>query len=441
MVRRLASGLVLIALVPGVLLPVDQPRPSLHPNLGDAEVGGFSLLVGASPFTVPLWLEHAGGYATRWDLDGGGMVDASAAGLLRVRFARPGVYYPSVTLSSPDRPTITMRQRIVVLGAGPAAALPGRFGVNQDLAWDPPEQLGPEITLMKAAGVQWLRLPLRWHWLEPERDHYRWDRVDGVVDRAASAGLQLLAVLGGTPAWSSGVAARDLPPGMYWDAYEPSDARDFAEYVYHVAEHFRGRVRAYELFNEPNSPTHWRPAPNAARFVELLCAGYFAAKYADPDSVVVAGGLNGNGLTRGRDDPKTRDFLKAIYRSQGAACFDVMAIHPFAHPTENGLAGLQAWVDEARRYMAALGDTRELWLTEVGWSSGAHQWGHPTITEAQQAAWVRTVYRDLKGPEKVFWYNFKEVRRHPSDPEFQWGWLRYDLVPKPAYWSFVEARQ
>jgi hypothetical protein len=319
----------------------------------------------------------------------------------------------------------------------PPVMADGKYGVNQDLEWDPPQQVGAEIRLMKSAGVRWLRLPLRWNWLEPERGHYQWDRVDSVVDRAAAAGLKLLAVLGGTPAWSSGMATVNLTVGVHRDAFAPNSTTDFADYVSSVVRHFRGRVQAYELFNEPNSPNHWQPAPDAARFIELLCAGYGAAKHADLRSVIVAGGLNGNGLSQGPEG--SRNFLRTIYAGPGAECFDVLAIHPFAHPIEQGLAGLQAWVDETRQYMRARRDHRELWLTEVGWSSGHCQWGHSTISERQQAEWVRSVYRDLKGAQKVFWYNFKEVRRNPSDPEFQWGWLRYDLAPKAAYWSFVEA--
>ncbi len=313
----------------------------------------------------------------------------------------------------------------------------GIFGVNQDLEWDPPDQVAAEIRLMRSAGVQWLRLPLRWHWVEPEPGLYRWDRVDSVVDRAAGSGLKLLAVLGGTPAWSSRVTVRSVAPGVHWDAFAPASDSEFADYVSRVVQHFRGRVQAYELFNEPNSPNHWQPAPNAARFVELLCAGYRAAKHADAGSVIVAGGLNGNGLSQGPEG--SQNFLETIYAGEGAGCFDVLAIHPFAHPIEQGLAGLQAWVDETRRYMRTRRDHRELWLTEVGWSSGLHQWGHSTISEEEQAEWVTTIYHDLKGAQKVFWYNFKEVRRNPSDPEFQWGWLRFDLAPKAAYWSFVEA--
>jgi hypothetical protein len=314
-------------------------------------------------------------------------------------------------------------------------AASGKYGVNQDLAWDPPGQGVAEIQLMRAAGVQWLRMPLRWHWLEPQPGRFKWDRVDPVVDRAAGAGLKLLAVLGGTPTWASGVPAQRVTPGSNWDGFAPVGDREFADYVARVVEHFRGRVQAYELFNEPNSPNHWQPEPDARRFVDLLCAGYRAARRADPGAVIVAGGLNGNGVSH--VPVGSSSFLDSIYAGRGARCFDVLAIHPFAHPTEDELVGLQAWVDETRQYMRARGDRRELWLTEVGWSSGERQWGHSTISEASQAAWVEAVYHGLHGAQKVFWYNFKDVRANPSNPEFQWGWLRYDLRPKAAYWSFA----
>ena len=118
-----------------------------------------------------------------------------------------------------------------------------------------------------------------------------------------------------------------------------------------------------------------------------------------------------------------------------------MAIHPFAHPTENGVGVLQSWIDETKRFMAAQGDGRELWLTETGWSSGRSLWGHSTISEEQQADWVGAIYRDVVGPQKIFWYNFKEDRANPTDPEAQWGWLRYDLTPKPAFKAFSDLRR
>jgi len=416
-------------------------HPSLHPTLEDALAQGFQVVAGRAPYTARLWVDDADGLAVRWDTHGDGVTDAWGARPAPVRFARPGVYRPSVTLQAPGRSAVTLSTRIVVLGDAPAPLPPGRYGVNEDLAWDPPQQIAAEIALMKAAQVEWLRLPLRWNWLEPQRGQDRWDRTDTVVRQADDAELRLLAVLGGTPRWSSGLDGGALPRGLRPDSFEPSDARDFAAYVYRVVDRYRGRVDAYEMLNEPNSPEHWAPRPNAARFVELLCAGYLAAKYADPGVPVVVGGLNGNGLSLGWEVPEARDFLKAIYAGPGARCFDVMAIHPFAHPTEDGLAVLQRWIDQARGYMDQQGDRRELWVTETGWSSGNTLWGHATISEDEQAEWLRDVYGKVTGPQKLFWYNFKETRANPSDPEAQWGWLRYDLEPKPAYGAFAALRK
>jgi hypothetical protein len=415
-------------------------QPILHPNLAEAMTGGFDLLVGRVPFAVQFWVENGAGYQAQWEVGGGEVSEGKTGGGIVARFDQAGVYYPSVRLSAEGRSTVTLSQKIVVLGK-PAAGPAGKYGVNQDLAWDPPAQTRPEVGLMKAAGVEWLRLPVRWSWVEPQAGRYAWELQDPAVDQAEGAGLHILAVLGSTPAWSSGVTQDSLPTDVPAVAYAPRRTSDFARYVYETVQHFRGRIPAYELLNEPNSVNHWRPSPDAARFVELLCAGYYAAKYADPSSVIVAGGLNGNGLFLGWEPAGSRDFLKAIYAGPGANCFDVMAIHPFAHPTEDGLAGLQAWVDATRAYMRAQGDGRELWLTEVGWSTGPHLWGHATISDQQQAAWVTAVYRDLAGPQKIFWYNFKDVAIPAmTNPEYHWGWLRYDLTPKPAY-SFFQALQ
>jgi hypothetical protein len=70
----------------------------------------------------------------------------------------------------------------------------------------------------------------------------------------------------------------------------------------------------------------------------------------------------------------------------------------------------------------------------VGWSTGPHLWGKTTISEQQQADWVRAVYGHLAGPQKVFWYNFMDgTDTAMTNPEYHWGLLRNDLTPKPGY--------
>lgn len=424
---------MLLVLVAGASFQISSvsPSPVLHPNLADAQQGGFELLVGRPPFTVRLWTENARAWRHDWD-GGGGRVVAEDETSASIKFEKAGVYYPAVKVSRFFGPPVRLKQKIVVLDDRPAPAPAGKYGVNQDLAWDPPDHVDAELDLMKAAGVQWVRMPIRWRTVMPKRDVRRWSAQDLTVTKSLAADLRLLAVLDAVPNWSRG-------SGQESGARVPIAERldDFARYAYEVADHYRGRIGAYEILNEPNSPEHWRPRPDARMFVKFLCAGYYAVKYADPAGVVVVGGLNGNGLSLGWEPPEGRDFLKAIYAGPARACFDVMAIHPFAHPTGNKLPGLQDWVDQTRDYMRAQGDGRPLWLTETGWSTGPALWGHPTITEQTQAEWVVAVYRDLQGPEKIFWYNFKDTRLNPADPEHQWGWVFYDLELKPAYSAFA----
>ena len=432
--RRLGLAVLLLLACATPQIVVAGPQPILHPNLADALSGSFTLLAGQAPFEARLWVENAAGYQAAWELGGAQPVAAGDGAGVVARFNRPGVYFPSVRLTSPVRPTVTLSQKIVVLSGVPSPSPAGQVGVNQDLAWDFPEDTQPEAGLMRAAGVEWLRLPIRWSWVEPRAGIDDWTAFDRVVDQAHGAGLNLLAVLVSTPVWASGVSQSQVAQGVHADAYAPRRTADFARYVYQTVVHYHGRIAAYELMNEPNSINHWRPRPDAARFGELLCAGYYAAKYADPGSVIVAGGLNGNGLFLGWETPDERNFLPAIYAGPAARCFDVLAIHPYAHPTENGLAALQQWVDGTRAYMLAQGDGRELWLTEVGWSTGPHLWGKSTINEQQQADWVSAVYRDLAGPQKVFWYNFKDgTDTAMTNPEYHWGLLRDDLTPKLSF--------
>ena len=102
---------------------MESPRgqPVLHPNIDDALASGFASLVGRAPYATQLWLDDAAGFTARWDTDGDGAVDAAGVRTQTARFTKPGVYEPSVTLSAPGRPDVTLRQRIVVLGDAPAA--------------------------------------------------------------------------------------------------------------------------------------------------------------------------------------------------------------------------------------------------------------------------------------------------------------------------------
>ena len=62
---------------------------------------------------------------------------------------------------------------LLVCATGLRAESVARFGVNQDFVWTKDEQIPGLIQAMKEAGVQAVRLPIRWTTVEPERE--KWD--------------------------------------------------------------------------------------------------------------------------------------------------------------------------------------------------------------------------------------------------------------------------
>ena len=89
-----------------------------------------------------------------------------------------------------------------------------------------------------------------WANLEPSKGRWDFSRLDKLVNLSTNHGVSVLITFGGTPAWAS---ARPAEDGAYGKgtAAEPRDFKDWENYVRTVATRYRGRVKMYELANEP----------------------------------------------------------------------------------------------------------------------------------------------------------------------------------------------
>ncbi len=139
------------------------------------------------------------------------------------------------------------------------------------------------------AGFHWLRQEFPWEDIEihgrgdfEDRRHEparsAWDKYDHIVALAEQYDLELIVRLSNPPAWTR--AAGDA--GEY---APPDDYDDFARFVEAVVSRYRGRVRYYQLWNEPNIYPEWGAYPISPEdYVELLKAGATAARAADPSA-------------------------------------------------------------------------------------------------------------------------------------------------------------
>jgi len=164
----------------------------------------------------------------------------------------------------------------------PISAERSRFGTHTRL--DP-----RHLALAARLGFRWLRLhdaSLVGQWLvaEPEPRRFRW--FDESIDRARRMGFAILGVLEGTPRWAS-----SAPPSTGWyeaRAFPPRDPAAWRRYVGAAVAHYRGRVDAWEVWNEPYFDAFWRAPPEAYR--ALLADAIAAAHAASPAVTVLASG-------------------------------------------------------------------------------------------------------------------------------------------------------
>lgn len=91
-----------------------------------------------------------------------------------------------------------------------------------------------------------------WSHLEPAPGRWQWDVLDLAVADALERGVEPLLTLGYAPDW----AARRKPgaptPHEGHAAFPPAELAVWRRYVTAVAERYRGKVRWFELWNEPH---------------------------------------------------------------------------------------------------------------------------------------------------------------------------------------------
>ena len=198
-----------------------------------------------------------------------------------------------------------------------------------------------------------------WPQLEPERGHWEFAGLDWYLDQAAQHGAEVLLPLGLTPTWAS---ARPDEKSAYnganvskdtgWAA-PPRDLADWDNYVRAVATHCQGKVRAYEIWNEPNETGFFTGTPD--QLVELTKRAAKIVREVDPRCQVVSPGIVGSVM-----------YLEDFIAKGGTAPADVIGFHFYVWPDPP-----EKMVPEILRVEELLRDqklaNRPLWDTEAGW--------------------------------------------------------------------------
>src|SRR5437870_3180653 len=103
--------------------------------------------------------------------------------------------------------------------------------------------------------------------------------------------------------------------------------QDWTDFLTALATRYRGRIHAYEIWNEPNLDREWGDSqPNAKAYTAMLKASYQAIKAADPQALVVSAGMSPTTTNNAQAKPDL-DYLRDMYEEGAKSSFDVMGVH------------------------------------------------------------------------------------------------------------------
>ena len=250
----------------------------------------------------------------------------------------------------------------------------------------------------------------------------RSEGVTKLAERARANGMRVLGILGFPPAWASTAPAGAERPWVY-----KPDLPAWARFVEATTRQFAGLVDHWEIWNEPNISVFWEPQPNATDFLDVVRAGYAAAKRGNPACTVITPGLAGAGEHGG-------DFIGNLIRGGAVPSCDAISIHPYRQttPEESDLVGdIQRISDLCEQN----GGRRHLWITEWCWTT---QIGGGSTEERSAIMTGRGIPLALATGlvDRIIWFRLADPGTDRFYTEHNYGLCYHDLTPKPSYFAF-----
>jgi Glycosyl hydrolases family 39 len=227
-----------------------------------------------------------------------------------------------------------------------------------------------------------------WPYLEPHEGQFRFDTLDAYVSLAHEHNAGILLPLGLSPSWAS---ARPSEKSVYQpgSAAEPRDHRDWRAFVRAVATRYRGRINAYEIWNEPNLPQFC--SASVDQLIVLTREASQIIHEVDPAAVVVSpSATESKGLT----------WLSEFLSKGGGQYVDVIGYHLYVNPQPP--EAMVPLVQQIRQIMAKNGlSSKPIWNTEANWFSPK-----PFPSEDLAAAYLARSYilNWAAGVQRFYWY-------------------------------------
>lgn len=279
-----------------------------------------------------------------------GYVPRPVPGVLLINTAGTGVLWLDDADFHPTKSQVRRYQTIKL--APPTTPVPGAyFGLNVNHMHDSPGFLWPALQF--GAYRTW-DSGVIWPQVNPKQGVYNWSWLDRDVEQAQLHHTKFLFTLGQTPTWaSSDPTSRgvygfgfNMPPAKisYWD-----------EFLRAVVTRYKGRIEAYEIWNEPNITEFYNGSP--ASLVKLEKAAAATIHSIDKKALIVCPPMSGN------NSLPALGWLNSYLAAGGGKNCNMIAYHLYNYPPEKDIAAMHAFREILKGYGL---EHKPIWITENG---------------------------------------------------------------------------
>ncbi len=283
------------------------------------------------------------------------------------------------------------------------------------------------------AGINAIRDEVPWGAVEREKGTLEMPgRFDTCVRQAAHRGLNVLLIL-------------DYANRFYDDGDRPRSPEaieGFCRYAEFVVRHFGDDVRLYEVWNEWDIgiglPERHNKGGSAEDYAKLLKAVYRRIKAVDPNVTVIAGASTSGAVKRG--------WLEEIVKLGALDFCDAISIHSYNYSEsfpQRGPEACSAWMTGVQEMLRNCNDGSHVpfYVTEMGWPTHVGRAGTEPALSASYLARLYLLARTSESFKGLWWYDFQDDGWDPEHNEDNFGLVRPDLTPKPAYYVLTDIAQ
>ncbi len=276
------------------------------------------------------------------------------------------------------------------------------------------------LEALKRIGVAWIRHFSTWRQGEKEKGTIK--VLDEYYDSYLKHGFSIMDC----------VKAQDCPKWAIGPDGKLKDIEDYASYCRRYVEKLKGKVKYWEIENEPDLDFVRKfgiPLKEAAEYyADVVNSAGPAIKQVDPEASVLA--ISNSGM-------ESNFCEMAIQRCAGS--FDVMTIHPYTGtryigPGSTSIAPetylrkkILGFVDILKKY----GKGQKLWIDELGWGLDNREGYLSEYTRRYSDYVARTmiICRSVPEAEHLMWFKAQGCYEKQY---YQYGLWRSEFEPLPA---------